>query len=295
MTESVEDTLPEEEREFRKTVALLGGKERIYLVSDVYESKEEDAEDAGILQEFIRDMFHRGSHVRSNGQPHASSPDNPEDTANENHIYSKTEAATCSNEIPLTERPRDLDVGASPVVQTGSGKGNAGSAERTATRRANISSVKRAIDSPIIIFIFRQTFVGKESSELCLKEILKDVRARTKRASIAQPALIGLIHARQESAETRRCAQLLESLIRSVFHKHPPETIWSDCFIPDTEANMLSIKRNTCRVVHSSQTIIPGIEGTRFSGHSNVCSGIGEEEAAVRQTTLRTAGKEETV
>ncbi|XP_035033389.1 uncharacterized protein LOC118121537 [Hippoglossus stenolepis] len=256
MAESVEDTLPDEEREFQKTVALIGGKERIYLVSDVRESKEEDVEDAGILQEFLRDMFHISSHVKSNGQPHSSSPDNPEDTASENHIHSKTEAATCNNEIPLTERPRDLDAGACPVVQTSSGdsNSNARSAQKTATRRANISSVKRAIDCPIIIFIFRQTFVSTVSSELCVKEILKDVRARTKRARIARPALVGLIHARQESAETRRCAQLLESLIRSVFHKHPPETIWSDCFIPNREANTLSIKRNTCRVVHSSQT-----------------------------------------
>ncbi|XP_060933600.1 uncharacterized protein C2orf72 homolog [Limanda limanda] len=258
MAESVEDTLPDEEREFQKTLALIGGKERIYLVCDVRESKEEDVEDAGILQEFLRDMFHdSSSHVKSNGQPHSSSSsrDNPEDTASENHIHSNTEAATCSsNEIPLTERPGDLDAGARPVAQTSSGDSKARSVQRTATRRADISSVKRAIDSSIIIFLFRDTFVGTDSSELCVKEILKDVRARTKRARSARPALVGLIHARQESAESRRCVQLLESLIRSVFHKHPPETIWSDCFIPSREANMLSIKRNACRVLHSSQT-----------------------------------------
>uniref|UniRef100_A0A3B4TM73 Uncharacterized protein n=1 Tax=Seriola dumerili TaxID=41447 RepID=A0A3B4TM73_SERDU len=188
--ESLEDTLPEEEREFQRIIALIGGKERIYLVSDAL-------------------------------------------------------------------RPKGLDLRACPLGedrQKEKRPTHNGNAQRTATRRANIYSIKRAIDSPIIIFIFRQTFVSKDSNEVCLKEILKDVKARTKRATIARPALIGLIRARQESAETHQCVQLLESLIRSVFYKHPPEAIWAGCFIPKTEDKILSIKQNTCRVIHSSQT-----------------------------------------
>lgn len=38
--------------------------------------------------------------------------------------------------------------------------------------------------------------------------------------------------------------------------------------------------------------IIPGIEGTRFSGHSNVCSGLKDEEPEARTTTLQPAVKE---
>ncbi|XP_019110542.2 uncharacterized protein LOC104923505 isoform X2 [Larimichthys crocea] len=286
MANSVDDTLPDEEREFQKAVALIGGKERIYLVSDPCSSKKEDGDDAGILQEFIREMF-PGSLADSNVQPHASPSSIHSDTASANHVSCKTVE---SNEIPLTATPKDLDVTACPEGPTRNDN-----PQRTATRRANVYSPKRAIDSPVIIFIFRQTFLSEKSNRLCLKEILKDVKARTKRSKIARPALIGLIHTRQESAETHQCAQLLESLIRSVFHKHSPESVWVGCFIPKTEAKMLSIKTNACNVIRSSQTIIPGIEGTFFAGHSSVCSGLREEEPEAWSTTLQLPGKEVTM
>lgn len=250
---SPEDTLPEEEREFQKIIALIGGKERIYLVSDACESKEVDGDDAGILREFLRDMF-PGTLLSSNGQPHSAPPSSHGDTASANHTCSKTETVN-GDEIPLTAMPEDLRV--SPEGEDREKEkrpARNGSVQRTAKRRANIYSLKRTIDSPLVIFIFRQTFLRKTPNELCLKEILKDVRARTKRARIARPALMGLIHTKQESAETHQCAQLLESLIRSVFHKHSPETVWVGCFIPTTEAKVLSIKKNACKVVYSSQT-----------------------------------------
>lgn len=252
---SLEDTLPEEEREFQKIIALIGGKERIYLVSDACESKEADGGDAGILQEFLRDMF-PGTLASSNGQPHSAPPSCHGDAASANRICSKTDTVK-SNEIPLTARPEDLDLRACPGGEDGEKDKRPtrnGNVQRTAKRRTNIYSLKRTIDSPIIIFVFRQSFLSKTSNELCLKEILKDVKARTKRARIARPALIGLIHTRQESAETHRCAQLLESLIRSVFYKHSPETVWVGSFIPRTEAKVLIIKKNACKVVYSSQT-----------------------------------------
>ncbi|XP_029286433.1 uncharacterized protein LOC115007628 [Cottoperca gobio] len=255
MAAFMEDTLPVEEREFQKTIALVGGKERIHLVSDACISKEVDVDDPGLLQEFIRDMFHNSSPTSNNGQLQTSPSGSHGETASANPICGKTE--TKSNEIPLLARPKDLDMRACPVGEDGEKENRPtcnGNAQKTAWRRANIYSLKRTIDSPIIIFIFRQTFLSKRSNEMCLKETLKDVKARTKRAIIARPALIGLIRTREESAETHQCAQLLECLIRSVFHKQSPETIWVGCFIPSTEDKMLSIKKNACKVIYSSQT-----------------------------------------
>ncbi|XP_068460247.1 uncharacterized protein C2orf72 [Clinocottus analis] len=238
-------TLADEESEFQKIVALIGGKDRIYLVSDACTSKEVDGDDAGILQEFIREMFDSRSPATSSGLPQSPA------------ASSHAEAGSVpSNEIPLMETPRDLDLRAYPVEEDGDEERQPtrnGNAKKTATRRA-ISSLKRTIDSPIIIFLFRQTFLSKAANELSLKETLKDVKARTKRARIARPALIGLIRTRQESAETRQCAQLLERLIRSVFSKQGPDTIWVGTFIPQTEANTLSIKKHACRVINSSLT-----------------------------------------
>lgn len=233
-----EDTLlGEEEREFQKIVASIGGKESIYLVSDSCQSKELDEDDAGILQEFIGEMF-PGSQANSNTH-----------TAIANRV-------TTSSEVPPTAKPQDLDMkacGEEEVTEKESPARN-GSAQRTARRRTNVSSSKRIIDSPVIIFVFGQTFLSKHSNQSCLKEILKDVKARTKRARVARPALLGLIRTRQESAETHRCAQLLERLLRSVFHEHSPETMWVGCFIPKTEATVVNIKKNACKVIYSSQT-----------------------------------------
>lgn len=242
---SLEDTLlSEEEREFRKIVALIGGKERIYLVSDACKSKGVDEDDARILQEFIRDMFH-GS---SDGQPPPSPMSSRGEAAREDPISHETEA--------VRSNKKSEDLGASPVegdTERVMRPTRNGKAQRTARREANIYCQRRAIDSPVIIFIFRQTFINSDVNEVCLKEILKDVKARTKRARIPRPALIGLIRTRLESAETDTCVQHLESLIRSVFHKHSPETIWVGCFTPSAEDKTLSIKKNACKVIHSSQ------------------------------------------
>ncbi|XP_007542027.1 uncharacterized protein C2orf72 [Poecilia formosa] len=234
------ESVPEEEMEFQKAVAQIGGKERICLVGDVCgRSKEVDGDDVGVFQEFIRDMFHNSSE----GQLPCCAPrDHQGDTEG------KAETGK-SNEMPLTEKSKDLEKDREKEKRPGSNP------QRTATRRFNIYSSKRAIDSPVIVFIFRQTFISRTSNELCLLEILKDVKARTKRGPVTRPALIGLIHTKQESAETQRCAQVLELLMRSVFRKHSPDTIWVGCFIPKTEDRILSVKKNTSKAVYAaSQT-----------------------------------------
>ncbi|XP_030583663.1 uncharacterized protein LOC115779251 [Archocentrus centrarchus] len=265
-SESPKDTLSDEEREFQKIVAELGGRERIYLVSDVCRSKELDGDDAEILQEFVHDMFHDGSRVANgDGGPQSSPASNRGHKANANHVVCKAETGEGSEMRP-TARPEELELRNRAVGEDGdkerqlTSKGNS---QRTATRRANVHSLKRTIDSPVIIFVFRQTFISRAPNEVCLKEILKDIKARTKRVTTPRPALIGLIRTTQESAETHLCAQILERLIRSVFRKHSPEAIWVGCFIPKTEAQMLSIKKNACRVIYSSQAA----DNTRGEGN----------------------------
>lgn len=252
-TETPKSTLPDEETEFQKLVAEIGGRERIYLVSDVCTSKETDGDDAEILQEFTRDMFHDGSRVANGHGGPQSSNCGDEAKANTKHVPCKAETGE-GDEMRPKARPEDLELRDRAVGEDGERRptGN-GNPQRTATKRANIYSLKRAIDAPVIVFVFRQTFISRAPNEVCLKEILKDVKARTKRATMVRPALIGLIRTTQENAETHLCVQILERLIRSVFHKHSPEAIWVGCFIPKTEAQMLSIKKNACRVIYSSQ------------------------------------------
>lgn len=223
---------PEEETEFREMIARIGGEERIYLVGEARQGEATDGDDTGLVfQEFIRDMFNKNVPVLSKKQPlrphHAHEKDCKVETGKSSGVKSKDEGSKAHEE----ERPTSKSAS-----------------------RANIYSKKRAIDSRIIVFIFTQTFISHGPNEGCLIEILKDVKARTKRASIPRPALIGLVHTTQESAETHRCAQVLESLLGAVFHKHPSEAVWVGCFLPKTEAKIVSIKKNACKVVCASQS-----------------------------------------
>lgn len=246
---SLEDALSEEERDFQKILALIGGKERIHLVSDACSSKDED-DDAGILQEFIRDVFYDSSFAKTNRQPHSSLPDRQ--SASERNTCCKTVTSPTS-EVPLTVRPKDVELLVSPSEEVAKEARN-DSSQKTLTRRTNISSTKRTIDCPVIIFLFRQTFLSCHGNLAGLKEILRDVKARTKRATIAQPALIGLIRTTLESPETNHCAQFLDTMMRSVFKRHAADTIWVGTFIPKTEEKILEIKTNACRVIYSSRT-----------------------------------------
>lgn len=240
MADSQEDTQPKEEREFQQIIALIGGREKIHLVSDHCKDKEVDGDDAGILEEFIGEMF-PGAHANLLSTPASGHHDAGSQTR-------------C--DLPPTAKPEDLDLKAGLQGESTENEGRGarlGSAQHRVTRRASVSSSKRTIDLPVIIFIFRQTFLSQNTNQVCLKEILKDVKARTKRARMARPALIGLVRTGEESAETHQCAQLLEHLLRSVFHRHSPDTVWVGCFIPKTEAKMLGIKKHACKVICSSQ------------------------------------------
>lgn len=253
-------TQPPEETEFQQLVLQIGGKERIYLVSDPFKTSEDD-DAGGLLREFVHDMFfgqHAGDgesldNKNSNWHVHPPKSDFP----NENNATRETDIdskpSLQENKIPLSTRPKDLGLSAKPVGEEKTPQPPNGDVQMTKTSSINSCEIKRTIDSPIIIFIFRQEFVGVSSNEVYLKEILKDVRARTKRVHI-RPALIGLIRSGVDSEETRESVGFLERALRKVFRKHAPEAIWVGNFIPKSEERMLNIKKNACRVLHSSQT-----------------------------------------
>lgn len=243
---SLEAAVSEEDKEFERVVTLIGGREKIYLVSDISKSKEDD--DVGILQDFLRDVF--GQTSFPNGLQHSglSAAASHCDSANDKLTCSKT-AQSQTIEMPLTVKPNGTNESEERVKET-----RKNSTEKSVTKRTNIYSTKRTIDCPAIVFIFRQDFTSCQANLVCLKEIIRDVKARTKRAKIAQPALIGLIHTSLESAQTEQCAHVLENIMRSVFHRHVTDIIWVGSFIPRNEDKILAIKKNVCRVIYSSRT-----------------------------------------
>ncbi|XP_019731079.1 uncharacterized protein LOC109519146 [Hippocampus comes] len=212
------------ESDFEKTLASIGGKEKIYLVSDAAERNKASESDADVVREFIDDLFgdRRLLSTLAGGD--------------QRHVCPKG-----YGDKPPKGTPDNLDSGACP-----------GGTQRTVIRQSSSSSRRRTIDCPAIVFLFRQTFI---SSELCLKEVLKDVKARTNRASGTLPALIGLVRITAgESDESRRCVQRLEMLIRKVFPQHPADTVWVASFLPGAPGSVLDIKKNVCRVIACSQT-----------------------------------------
>ncbi|XP_072516643.1 uncharacterized protein C2orf72 [Salminus brasiliensis] len=133
--------------------------------------------------------------------------------------------------------------------------------EPGASMRAK-SDKGRAMHCALVIFIFRHSYVHDKANHVCVREVLKDVKARTVGHG-AWPALLGLVHAHCESPETGESVELLEQMLRSVFSSHPHDSIWAGHFVPKSQDGVQAIRRHVCKAVLSALATdnVPGQKG----------------------------------
>ncbi|XP_033883625.3 uncharacterized protein C2orf72 isoform X1 [Acipenser ruthenus] len=264
-SESQQDDDPTEE-EFQQVLKDIGGRERIFLVSDVLEKG--DGSETGSLEEFVNEMFPSGLNTTTgtsddetcvaikNGSISAGGGGDGSVIGNVNASNcagipgeeiqpgEKDEADPCSSDDASSSAAKP----ATGLVKCSQQKGG------VETRRAYGKACKgtqRAIDCPLIVFVFRHEFLLHPRNRVCLKEILKDVRGRSRAAGV-QPALLGLVHSRRESGDSWQSVRLLEQLLQRVFKGHPGEAMWAGHFIPKNPGCTLEIKRNACKAIRAS-------------------------------------------
>lgn len=228
------------EDEFQQTVRSMGGKERIHLVGEICKT---DGDQRISFLTLTDELFnHNSTHcsnsvivtLNDNTRPGAKKLNNStNDVTDMRDVLPKTEDK-CMN-APSTD-----------------GQGLChGDFDRVIRSSRNASGTGRLIDSAMLIFIFRHEYISNNCNHVCIKEIIKDMKARTKR-SPTFPAVIGLVHSTHENRESLQSVQILERLLRSVFRKHCSDSIWAGLFIPNTEEKMMDIKRHINKAVHSS-------------------------------------------
>ncbi|KAK3533385.1 hypothetical protein QTP70_019332 [Hemibagrus guttatus] len=211
----------EEQEEFDRMLKRIGGKGNIYLVGDA-----DGENNCSLFQEFIMDMFHTEVHIKRD--------------KNANLGNGNIKAA---RDCPVSRVARGKDGNAADVD------------EECARPKRKITAPKgRAIHCAVIIFIFRHGYVQNKANHMCMEEILKDVKVRVKKNHGGRQALLGLIHTDAESSETHKSVTLLEETLRSVFIKHPHDSIWTGHFIPNEVEGIENIKRNVCKAVNVSQS-----------------------------------------
>ncbi|KAL7855329.1 hypothetical protein SRHO_G00175190 [Serrasalmus rhombeus] len=132
-----------------------------------------------------------------------------------------------------------------------SGSKGQGKPEVGARMRAT-SDKGRAMHCAVVVFIFRHAYVRDKANHVSVREVLKDVRTRTEGHGV-RPALLGLVHDHCESAETGESVELLEQMLRSVFFKHPHDSIWAGHFVPKAPDGVQDIRRHICKAVLSAQ------------------------------------------
>ncbi|TRY84096.1 hypothetical protein DNTS_032945, partial [Danionella cerebrum] len=195
------------EQQYQVPLEKIGGKSNVHLVSAAHEPDG----DAGLLQDFIADLFGYGERETV---PNCSSKTNGE-------VKIQTNASSASKADPF--------------------------ANKTVRSSRRVGGSRRAMTCSLIIFIFRRDYVINNWQ--CLREILKDVRARARRNEL-RPALLGLVHT--ETDPDSDPVMTLDRSLRSVFVKYPQQAIWTGTYITKSQKVVQEIRLNVCRILKNT-------------------------------------------
>uniref|UniRef100_A0A671STM6 Uncharacterized protein n=1 Tax=Sinocyclocheilus anshuiensis TaxID=1608454 RepID=A0A671STM6_9TELE len=145
---------------------------------------------------------------------------------------------------------------------------------KTVSSSRIIGGKQRAIKCSVIIFLFKHDYACDKENQVCLREILKDVRARIKRNAL-RPALLGLVHTDCDQSASRDSVELLDRSLRAVFTNHPPQAIWTGRYVTKSPDVLQEIRWNTCRAVTCSMSAgqrSKPVDSCSVGHHSNMIS-----------------------
>uniref|UniRef100_A0AAY4EQL1 Uncharacterized protein n=1 Tax=Denticeps clupeoides TaxID=299321 RepID=A0AAY4EQL1_9TELE len=120
-----------------------------------------------------------------------------------------------------------------------------------------VKSASRAVDAAVVMFLINQQYVQRTPNRVCVKEILKDVKARIRHLKV-RPALVGLVRSEVETGQSQALVEVLERLLRSVFRQHSHQAIWAGVFIPGNVERILAVRRHATMALISSLMTVMG-------------------------------------
>ncbi|XP_067850728.1 uncharacterized protein C2orf72 homolog isoform X4 [Heptranchias perlo] len=208
------------EREFQQLVKAIGGRESIFLIGEVCESRD-------LMFQFVSNMF-----------PHSG------------EVCSKI-SDTGSNQQMMEPQCKDSETDNEREFQ-----GLLDSSTKV-THLVNGSKEQRRIKARLILFLFHQDFICNKQNDLVIRELLKDVRQRSSSWEDL-PALIGVVHADTASGELSVAVRLIEYYLRTVFHRHPGECVQALPFISNQPDSMTELKKTTCVVLRAVSSVTAG-------------------------------------
>ncbi|XP_038671852.1 uncharacterized protein LOC119975947 isoform X1 [Scyliorhinus canicula] len=211
------------EREFQQLVKAIGGRESIFLIGEVCESRD-------LMFQFINNLFPCSAKLHSKLSDSGSSQQTAEPQCKE----------------PDNEREFETLLDSPSKV----------------THTLNGTKEQRRIKARLILFLFHQDFICNKRNDLVIRELLKDVRHRSSSWEDL-PALIGVVHADTVTGELSVAVRLIEYYLRAVFHRHPGECVQALPFIANQPDSMTQLKKTTCVVIRAVSSITTDVRKRR--------------------------------